>query len=102
MKGARGAAAMARGRLKQLEGQGLLKDVLVTFQLLYSPHTEGLTAANAIAIVNKARAHKLDPFDLWMIFDGYVCDDLDQAVVKAIEMKTLYDPSTPLTPMDSN
>jgi hypothetical protein len=81
---------------------GSPKDVLVTFQLLDSPHTEGLTARNAIAIVKKARVHKLDPFDLWMIFDGYVCDDLDEAVIKAIEIKAMYAPTTPLTPMERN
>lgn len=66
------------------------KDALAAFRLLSSPHTEGLTIAQTVDIIFRARVHKLDPFDLWLIFDGYVCDDLDHAVTKALEVRAFY------------
>jgi hypothetical protein len=70
---------------------GTLKDALATYRLLVSEHTEGLTVAEAFAIASKAHVYKIDPFDLWMVLDGYHCDDLDHAVLKTLEMKALYD-----------
>lgn len=79
------------GAVTMMREDGSIKDALSTFRLIDSPHTEGLTVANAIAIAQKASEHKIDPFDLWMVFDGYVCDDLDHAVIKVLEMKALYE-----------
>jgi hypothetical protein len=67
------------------------KDALAAFRLLASPHTEGLTIDQTLDILFKARMHKLDPFDLWMVFDGYVCDDIDAAVIKTLEIRALYE-----------
>jgi hypothetical protein len=69
---------------------GTLKDALEAYRLLASAHTDGLTVAQAVAIVERARVHKLDPFDLWMIFDSEAYDDLDEAVMKALRMRALY------------
>lgn len=72
------------------------KDALAAFRLLASRHTKGLTIAQTIAIVSKARAHGLVPFDLWMVFDAPECDDIDHAVTKTLEMRALYE--APLQP----
>jgi hypothetical protein len=77
-----GAIAMAR---KAGDEQGLLKrlkDALLTFRLLYSPQ--------ALDVVRKAQSHAIDPFDLWMVFHGYSCDDLDHALAKTLEMRDFY------------
>lgn len=66
------------------------KDALTVFRLLCSVHTEGLTIAQAVDIAFKARVHRLDPFDLWMVFDGYHCDNLDHAVTQALDMQAFY------------
>lgn len=72
------------------EDDGTVKDALAVYRLLQSRETEGLTVESAIAIAYKAHVHKLDPFDLWMTWEAYVCDDLDHAVTKALEMRALY------------
>lgn len=66
------------------------KDALAVARLLCSPHTEGLTIERACQIVYKARVYRLEPFDLYLISEAYLCDDLDHAVTKALEMKALY------------
>ena len=84
VRGLWGAFVVAR------QEDGKLKDALEAFRLLASVHTEGLTVAEAIAIVERARVHKLDPFDLWMIFDSEAYADLDEAVMKALRARALY------------
>lgn len=66
------------------------KDALAAFWLLSSSHTADLTIGQAAKIISKARVHKLEPFDLWMVFDGYACDDLEHAVTRALEMRAFY------------
>jgi hypothetical protein len=89
--GAYGALSVLR------DDDGTVKEALAVYRLLRSCETEGLTVEQAIAIAQKARVHKLDPFDLWMTWEAYVCDDLDHAVTKALEMRALY-ANPPLRP----
>jgi len=89
MRGVLGAAAMA------MHEGARLKDALAAAGLLWSPHTEGMTIALATEIVWKARAHKLDPFDLWMVLDAYLCEDVNHAVFKALELRALYAGTVP-------
>ena len=86
-----GAVAMVRRkRLRPLGARAVLKDALETWRLLYSPHTDGLTAEQAVKLVSAARTAGLDPFDLWCIFESYNCEDLEQAVIKALEMQAFW------------
>lgn len=85
----------AYGALTALRSDGAdtlpetLKDAFATFRLLASRHTTGLRAFDAIAIAERARVHKLDPFDVWMLYDQGACS-LDDAVLKALEMRAFY------------
>jgi len=93
MLGVRGAVIMIQ------QEDATPKDALDVARLLCSPHTEGLTVERACQIVYKARVHKLEPFDLYLISECYVYDDLDHAVTKALEMKALY--ARPLSQADA-
>lgn len=84
MCGAYGAIATLR------DDDGTIKDALAVFRLLQVRETEGLTIRQAIAIAQKAHVHRLDPFDLWMTYEAYTCDDLDHAVTKALELRAFY------------
>lgn len=79
------------GALKALRSDGgeTLKDAFAVFRLLASRHTTGLRAADAIAIAERARVHRLDPFDVWMIYDLESCG-VDDAVAKVLEMRAFY------------
>lgn len=91
MRGVHGAVVMARwARRHNTNWPETAKASLASLQLLRAPHVEELTARDAIAVVRKARAHGVEPFDLWMVFNTYDCDDLDHAVTKVLEMKELY------------
>lgn len=78
-----GAAAAAR--------RGRTKDALPTFRLLVSRHTEGITIEVALMIAGCARRHRLDPFDLWVLYESPACESIDDAVVKALEMRAFFD-----------
>lgn len=83
----------AYGAVELMRREGSkLKDALATFRLLASPHTEGLTVAEAIAIVEQAAVHKLDPFDVWMLYDQDTGAgvSVDRAVLKALEMRMFF------------
>lgn len=54
-------------------------------------HAPGLTYREALRVVIRAKQEDVDTFDLWLIFDGYVCEDLDEAVSKLREMNAIYD-----------
>lgn len=56
-------------------------------------HVPGLDYRGALRIAIRARQEGIDPFDLWQVFDAYVCDDLDEAVDKLREMNAIYEPS---------
>jgi hypothetical protein len=82
--GVYGAIAMLR------DDDGTVKDALAVYRLLAAHETDGLTVEHAMQIAYKARMHRLDPFDLWMTWEAYICDDLDDAVTKVLEMQALY------------
>jgi hypothetical protein len=88
-----GAVVMVR------QEDATVKDAFAVARLLGSRHTEGLSIWKACEIVYKARAHKLEPFDLFMISESYLCDDLDHAVIKALEIRELY--ARPLSRIDA-
>lgn len=78
------------GAIAMLHDDGSIKDALAVYRLLDAHETDGLQVWQAIEIAHKARVHRLDPFDLWMTFEAYQCDDLDHAVTKVLEMRALY------------
>lgn len=65
--------------------------------LAVSPHTDGndhapgLDYEGALRIVIRAKREGLDTFDLWLVFDAYVCDNLDQAVEQLRHMHSIYE-----------
>lgn len=84
------------GAIAMLRDDGTVKDALAAYRLLEAHETEGLTIEQAIQIVHKAHRNGLDPFDLWMTYEAYVCDDLDHAVTKVLEMRAFYETPTQL------
>lgn len=68
-----------------------LKDALATFRLLASAHTEGISIEIAIKIATRAHAHKLDPFDLWVLYEAPDCYTVDDALLKALEMRAFFE-----------
>jgi hypothetical protein len=78
-----------------------VKHAFDALALAVSPHTagndhaSGLEYEQALRIVLRAHQHGLDFFDLWLVFDGYVCDDLDEAVNKLLELHATYDAPVP-------
>ena len=67
------------------------KDVFTTFALLVSPHTAGLSIEIAIEISKRARLDRVDPFDLWMLYELPECDSLEQAVAMALQMRAFFE-----------
>lgn len=71
--------------------RGRSKDALTAFRLLASRHTEGITIEVALMLAGCARRHRLDPFDLWMLYESPACESIDDAVVKALEMRAFFE-----------
>lgn len=79
-----------------LARRGGPKDALAVFRLLMAAETQGLTAELAVAIVTLCAPHRLDPFDVWVLYDQDVGGGLDDAIVKALEMRAFFQQDDPL------
>lgn len=74
-----------------LARRGGPKEALATFRLLMARETQGLTAKLAVAIVTLCAPHRLDPFDVWVLYDQDIVSGLDDAIVKALEMRAFFE-----------
>lgn len=78
-----------------------VKTAFDALALAVSPHTAGndhapgLEYDRALKIVLRADREGLDFFDLWLVLDAYVCEDLDEAVKKLREMHAIYEGPVP-------
>lgn len=65
-------------------------------RLALSPHTAGndftpsLEWEGALGIVRRAETECMKPFQLWLVFDAFACESLDEAVEKQRELDRLY------------